>query len=184
MRKWFLFFLCEKGEEMSDRTLYIAYGSNINLEQMARRCPTAKAVANGVMLNYELEFRGVATIVPKADAKTPVLVWELGRADEKSLDRYEGFPHLYRKEYFEFEYNGEKREAMAYLMNGGEIHEPSSAYYKGIRKGYLDNELDVSYLDDALDRAIEHDENLAEDYGEEYHDDPYDQMTLKSWWDE
>ena len=27
---------------MSKNTLYIAYGSNINLQQMAQRCPTAK----------------------------------------------------------------------------------------------------------------------------------------------
>ena len=77
---------------MAKKKLYIAYGSNINLEQMAYRCPTAERVSTGFVENYELEFRRVATIVPKQDSKVPVLVWELKPEDEKSLDRYEGFP--------------------------------------------------------------------------------------------
>ena len=62
---------------MAKKTLYIAYGSNINLGQMAYRCPTAERVSTGFVENYELEFRRVATIVPKQDSKVPVLVWEL-----------------------------------------------------------------------------------------------------------
>ena len=54
---------------MAKKTLYIAYGSNINLEQMAYRCPTAERISTGFVENYELEFRRVATIVPKQDSK-------------------------------------------------------------------------------------------------------------------
>ena len=32
---------------MEKRKKYIAYGSNLNLEQMARRCPTAKVIGAG-----------------------------------------------------------------------------------------------------------------------------------------
>ena len=50
--------------------LYIAYGSNLNLEQMAFRCPTAKVVGKSELKDYELLFRGgrrgaVATVEPK-----------------------------------------------------------------------------------------------------------------------
>ena len=38
--------------------LYIAYGSNLNLEQMAFRCPTAKVVGKSELKDYELLFRG------------------------------------------------------------------------------------------------------------------------------
>lgn len=48
---------------MEYKRLYIAYGSNINLEQMAHRCPNSKVVSTEMMKGYELEFRGVATIV-------------------------------------------------------------------------------------------------------------------------
>ena len=50
---------------MEYKRLYIAYGSNINLEQMANRCPNSKVIGKEMLKGYELEFRGVATIVPK-----------------------------------------------------------------------------------------------------------------------
>ena len=64
---------------MEYRRLYIAYGSNINLEQMAYRCPNSKVVGKEMLKGYELEFRGVATIVPKENAEVPVLIWDRGR---------------------------------------------------------------------------------------------------------
>ena len=42
---------------------YIAYGSNLNLGQMARRCPTAEAVKATYLHNYRLMFRGKGTAV-------------------------------------------------------------------------------------------------------------------------
>ena len=45
---------------MEYRRLYIAYGSNINLEQMANRCPNSKIVSKEMLKGYELEFRGNA----------------------------------------------------------------------------------------------------------------------------
>lgn len=75
---------------MSRRQLYIAYGSNINLEQMAYRCPHSKVVGTSEIKNFELEFRGVATIVPKENASVPVLIWELDERDLPILNRYEG----------------------------------------------------------------------------------------------
>ena len=54
-----------------EEKLYFAYGSNINLDQMAHRCPDATPVGPVMLENYELLFRGmtnhggVATIHPK-----------------------------------------------------------------------------------------------------------------------
>ena len=62
---------------MSKKQLYIAYGSNINLEQMAYRCPHSKVIGTSEIKDFELEFRGVATIVPNKGASVPVLIWEL-----------------------------------------------------------------------------------------------------------
>ena len=36
---------------------YVAYGSNLNREQMAHRCPEAKLVGTGMLSNYEMVFR-------------------------------------------------------------------------------------------------------------------------------
>ena len=64
---------------MSKKQLYIAYGSNINLEQMKYRCPHSKIVGTSEIKDYELEFRGVATIVSSKGSTVPVLIWELYR---------------------------------------------------------------------------------------------------------
>lgn len=76
--------------------LYVAYGSNLNKEQMRYRCPTAKFVGTGIIEGYELQFKGAlhsacATIAPKEGAAVPVGIWTIQRADEKRLDLYEGY---------------------------------------------------------------------------------------------
>ena len=68
---------------MQKRKKYIAYGSNLNLEQMAVRCKTAQVVGRGEIRDYELLFRGhrdaaVATVEPKEGASVPVLIWDIG----------------------------------------------------------------------------------------------------------
>ena len=67
------------------KRLYFAYGSNINLEQMAARCPAAQVVGPAVLDGYELLFRGnrrgtgVATIEPLLGSQVHGLLWELWR---------------------------------------------------------------------------------------------------------
>ena len=73
---------------MEQKQLYIAYGSNINSEQMAYRCPHSKAVGTSEIKDFELEFRSYATIVPKKGASVPVVIWELEGSDITALNRY------------------------------------------------------------------------------------------------
>ena len=123
---------------------------------MAYRCPTAERVSAGFVENYELEFRRVAMIVPKQDSKVPVLVRELKPEDEKNLDRYEGFPHMYRKETIPVKIGDEVVDGMVYIMNEGQISPPPESYYTGILEGYVDNGMDASYLKAASERAYSH----------------------------
>ena len=144
--------------------LYIAYGSNINLGQMAYRCPSSKVVGTAMLQGYELQFKQVATIEKKEHAETPVLVWKLPQKDERTLDSYEGHPRLYRKENVELEIGGKMQNAMVYIMNGDRPQKsPSANYYACIRQGYLENVLDTSYLEDALQRSNEQEEKLDEE---------------------
>ena len=141
--------------------IYIAYGSNLNLKQMQRRCPDAEVLKTAMLQDYELEFRGVATIVPKKGASVPVLLWKISPQDEQNLDRYEGFPHLYRKEEYELDLNGQKITGMAYVMNGGQISVPDFYYYNVILQGYQENHLNQKFLDDAV-----HNAEIKENYDE------------------
>ena len=166
---------------MKNKQLYIAYGSNINLEQMAYRCPHSKVVGTSEIKDYELEFRGVATIVPKENATVPVLIWELDERDLLALNRFEGWPRLYRQETMSFELNGREVEGMVYLMNYGELSPPSQQYYNTILQGYRENGLDEKYLQTALENSIQLEysvnDEFAEDYDEDY--DLDDDMQMK-----
>lgn len=143
--------------------LYIAYGSNLNLEQMANRCPTAKVVGASKINNYRLLFRGshagaVATIEPYKGGSVPVLVWEITHADETALDRYEGWPFLYRKETLKVRLNGKYVTAMVYIMNEGRpLGQPSCYYYSTILEGYKSADFNVDILRNAVSDSAEED---------------------------
>ena len=65
-----------------EKKIYVAYGSNTYAPQMNRRCPEARLVGTGFLKDYELEFRGAATVVPKPGAQVPVVLWEITELNE------------------------------------------------------------------------------------------------------
>ena len=69
---------------------YVAYGSNLSVEQMALRCPDATIIGTGKIWDYKLVFRFHADIEKSKGSYVPVLVWKISKADEKRLDIYEG----------------------------------------------------------------------------------------------
>lgn len=137
---------------------YVAYGSNLNLAQMALRCPTARIYATGYINNWELLYRGSltnshATISRKKGSKVPVLVWEIEDSDERSLDCYEGYPSYYFKENIMVDIGGKKKKAMVYIMNTFRLPGyPSASYVETIRQGYIDNALDMDYFEESLEK--------------------------------
>lgn len=145
---------------MVNARYYIAYGSNLNLEQMQRRCPTAQVVGVSELKGYKLTFKGAlanayATIEESTDSTVPVLIWSLKSEDEQSLDRYEGYPTYYFKEMHTVVVNGKSIEAMVYIMNKKyKAGIPSGDYYNTVSKGYNDNQLSIKYLEEALRESI------------------------------
>ena len=142
--------------------LYIAYGSNLNLAQMAARCPSASIYAAGLLNNWELIYRGTqtnshATIRRKKGSFVPVLVWEIQPQDEARLDIYEGYPRYYFKQNVMVDINGKKKKAMVYIMDKRQLPgRPSPQYIRTIRQGYLDNSFDMGYFEESLEKhAIE-----------------------------
>ena len=148
------------------KKLYLAYGSNLNLEQMAMRCPTAKVVGATELKNYRLLFRGsraaaVATVEPMKGRSVPALIWKIAPADEAALDRYEGWPYLYRKETVKVKLDGATVEAMIYVMNakGRPLDVPGCYYYSIILEGYKSAGFDIGILKRAVQISAEVSEN-------------------------
>lgn len=138
------------------RKLYIAYGSNLNLTQMAARCPSASIYAKGTLKNWELVYRGRktnahATIIRKQGSSVPVLIWEIQPKDEYYLDIYEGYPHYYFKKNIMVDIEGRKKKAMVYIMDEKQMPgKPSDQYIRTILQGYKDNDMDICIFQKSL----------------------------------
>ena len=86
--------------------LYFAYGANLNVEHMEYRCPKAKPICTMNLPEWRLVFRNVADIEPAKGQSVSGLLWTITDDCEKALDIFEGYPHLYRKEYFMIKLQG------------------------------------------------------------------------------
>ena len=133
--------------------LYFAYGSNMDLNQMAFRCPDAEVLETVRLEGYRLAFRsnggnrGVATILPDPDSHVDGVLWEISPEDERNLNFYEGFPRLYGKRTLTVVNRlGKEVEAMAYVMNAPYKNRPavpSASYLRGILRGCQQNGIDT-----------------------------------------
>ena len=128
--------------------IYIAYGANLNKSNMKYRCPKAVSIGSSKIKDYKLIFNNVASIVKSPGDHVEVGLWKITMNCEKSLDRFEGFPSLYRKEYLE--------QGMVYIMNHDGMAVPNESYFETIAQGYRDFNLDRSYLDKALVEAYDY----------------------------
>ena len=130
--------------------LYFAYGSNLNLFQMKRRCKDSVFLKKYDLKGYRLNFRSkyrAADIEKSKNSLVPGALFEISKSDEKKLDVYEDYPILYKKLYFTY-YN---KTVMTYIMaNKTEFRYPTERYLNVVKRGYKDCKLDPKYLKVAL----------------------------------
>ena len=130
--------------------LYFAYGSNLNLFQMKRRCKDSVFLRKYELKGYKLNFRSkyrAADIEKSKNSIVPGALFEISKSDEKKLDVYEDFPILYKKHYFE--YYGKK--VMTYTMvKKTPFKFPTERYLNIVKRGYKDCNLETKYLKKAL----------------------------------
>ena len=144
-----------------EKRYYIAYGSNLNVQQMRMRCPSARIIGTSVLEDHKLLFKGrktgsYLTVEKKPGSSVPVGVWEVTPADEKTLDRYEGFPNFYYKKELTLPVKGirtgkiRKRRVFVYIMyENRPIGIPSISYMQTCIQGYDDFGFDWAGLLDA-----------------------------------
>jgi|TARA_X000000368_G_C22708830_1_gene570109 gamma-glutamylcyclotransferase (GGCT)/AIG2-like uncharacterized protein YtfP len=118
--------------------LYFAYGSNLHHFQMKRRCKNSIFIKKINLKNFRLTFRSkyrAADIEPKKNSIVTGGLFEISKSDEKKLDIYEDYPHLYKKYYF-FYYG---KKVMTYTMvNKTKFMYPTKKYLNIILQGYND----------------------------------------------
>ena len=145
---------------------YLAYGSNLSVEHMARRCPDAIYVGTAEIKDYRLLFKQggsgtYLTVETEEGSKVPVLVWRISAKDEQALDYYEAYPSLYYKTTMQVEikpFIGKSEEALTdaliYIMHEDRpTGSPSQEYYDVCLEGYQRFGFDVSILEKALKKS-------------------------------
>jgi len=147
-----------------EKRYYIAYGSNLNIRQMAFRCPDARIAGTAELTDMELLFKGsktgsYLTVEPKVGSTVPVAVWEVSEEDEKRLDRYEGYPTFYYKKELVLpvtDRSGKKRrrKAFVYIMQENRpLGMPTSYYVATCAEGYRSFGFDTDILAAAIRRS-------------------------------
>ena len=131
--------------------LYFAYGSNLNHEQMKRRCSGAKYIKKHTLKSYKLCFShktkssiyGHANIITNKKSKVLGALWDINKKDEKELDWYEGVDYnYYKKNYFTLK----GKKVLVYVQKIYYLQKPNSTYLHTIIKGYKDCSLDMRKL--------------------------------------
>jgi gamma-glutamylcyclotransferase (GGCT)/AIG2-like uncharacterized protein YtfP len=80
------------------RVLYFAYGSNLDADQLATRCPTSEARFRARLRDHRLDFThfsshwvgGAADVLPHSGDEVWGFVYEMDETDLTLLDRFEG----------------------------------------------------------------------------------------------
>ena len=146
---------------------YIAYGSNLHIQQMKHRCPDARVVGTATLKGWRLLFKGSKTgsylTIEKAEGyEVPVAVWKVSERDERNLDFYEGFPSFYYKKDMHLQVKGIKtgtiyeRDCFVYIMHEErEIGIPSDFYVRVCAEGYRAFGFNYARLFEALKHSKE-----------------------------
>src|SRR3990167_10714755 len=142
-----------RGKTMAKQLMW-AFGSNLNVAQMRRRCPNAVKVCKLAVPNARLVFRGVADVEFVQGGKCPGGLWYITAADERALDEYEGVANgLYDKCYMTLRIKDRTERCLYYLMNEDGIMPPSEHYLASIVQGYKDFGLPLASLNRAVERS-------------------------------
>ena len=148
-------------------TLYLAYGSNLNVEQMAQRCPGAVPVGLVDLPDHKLVFRGshsghYLSVDPCPGSSVTCVAWMLGKGHEAALDRYEGYPLFYDKaraslpvRSLDGQASFGKMRCMWYaLPTDAPMGPPYQAYTRACAEGYRYFGLSEDILKQAIRRSV------------------------------
>jgi gamma-glutamylcyclotransferase (GGCT)/AIG2-like uncharacterized protein YtfP len=113
--------------------LYAAYGSNLDPQQMADRCPHSPLRGTGWVLGWRITFGGegwdgaLPTLAEESSAQVFVALYDITPSDESALDVWESADSgLYRKVRVRVATLEDEQTAWVYVLNDFEGGMPSA----------------------------------------------------------
>lgn len=133
---------------------YAAFGIFTNNSVMYRE---AEPVCAGVVHGWRLAWRGCADSERASGDRLWVMVWKIDRTILRKLDRVEGYPYHYTRVVVPVHLpTGAILKAQMYTMvTKGYYSEPNTGMLRTVHVGHLENGLDDSQLERAIDVARE-----------------------------
>lgn len=131
---------------------YFAYGSNLWLAQMSKRCPDNCLLGLGTLNKYRwvISYRGYANVLAERKGKDLVygVVYELSEEDEKKLDVYEGVAQgSYEKHYLDVNLEGTGMiKCLVYVDPRRDEGKPWKEYIVRINNGLRDVSLPEDWV--------------------------------------
>jgi phage replication-related protein YjqB (UPF0714/DUF867 family) len=128
---------------------YFAYGSNLCVRQMARRCPSATDPRPAVLTDHDwlINERGVATVEPTAGNQVHGVLWQLSDHDLAALDSAEGVPVRYRRDRLTVHTDNGPSPAWVYIDHRVTPGPPRPGYLPTIIDGAVHHGLPQRWID-------------------------------------
>jgi gamma-glutamylcyclotransferase (GGCT)/AIG2-like uncharacterized protein YtfP len=168
--------------------LYFAYGSNLDKDQMARRCQSAAFLNVASLKGYRLAFTrhsnswdcAVASVLEDENSEVWGVIYEISEEDCKKLDEFEDYQpdrietkNSYNREIIEVFEKGDPnkpRKAAIYIaVKQKHPGSPSSGYLRLIRDAALFLDFPYSYI-----QMLWHLKSGASGYHRSYNPETYD----------
>jgi phage replication-related protein YjqB (UPF0714/DUF867 family) len=129
--------------------IYFAYGSNLCVEQMARRCPDATDPRPATLADHDwlINERGVATVEPLPGAVVHGVLWRVSGHDLKTLDSAEGVPVRYRRDRLVVHTADGPHDAWVYIDPRVEAGAPRAGYLERVIDGARHHRLPQRWID-------------------------------------
>ncbi|MDV3134095.1 poly-gamma-glutamate hydrolase family protein [Mycobacterium sp. 29Ha] len=131
------------------RHTYFAYGSNLCVRQMARRCPGAVDPRPATLADHDwlINERGVATVEQFDGSQVHGVVWQLTDTDLATLDSAEGVPVRYRRDRLTVHTDDGPYQAWVYIDHRVEPGPPRPGYLERVVDGALHHGLPQRWID-------------------------------------
>jgi hypothetical protein len=115
--------------------LYFAYGANMDVAGMARRCPGSRPLGVATLPRHRwiITAAGYASVIPDARRSVPGVLWDLALADVAALDRFEEAGRgLYAKTQRSVIVAAGPRRALVYVGAVREVGRPRPGYLEDV----------------------------------------------------
>jgi gamma-glutamylcyclotransferase (GGCT)/AIG2-like uncharacterized protein YtfP len=130
--------------------LYFAYGANMDVGAMAKRCPSSRSLGLARLPRHRwiISADGYANVLRDPRREVLGLLWELALSDMPALDRFEDVPRLYRKVTQPVIAAAGIRRAIVYLGRSTEPGRPRSGYLEDVLRAAEAAGLPAAYRDE------------------------------------